>query len=206
GTGSILEGGLCSRFEQRRCLEINEMDKFENVSIQSFEDVGGEKFQEWFKEFDCDLLLSVFFNQIIPGDILEIPEKGCFNVHPGKLPEFRGFSPVFWQLKQGGGEAACTVHELTEQLDKGPIYRQQTTDVREQDTFFSLYSRLAIHGGDILESLINQVTNDNKIELREQSGSENEYEGFTRDDVIDFYRQGHWFWKPGDLFGTPTLE
>ena len=44
-----------------------------------------------------------------------------FNIHPGKLPEFRGPQPVFWQLKNGVEKLGLSIHLLTEQVDSGPI-------------------------------------------------------------------------------------
>jgi len=44
-----------------------------------------------------------------------------YNVHFGHLPEYRGPSPVFWQLKNGASSVAITIHKVTDQLDAGAV-------------------------------------------------------------------------------------
>jgi methionyl-tRNA formyltransferase len=57
----------------------------------------------------------------IPERMLNIPEKGTFNVHYSKLPSYKGAAPLFWQLKNGLKEVSLTIHKMTRQFDEGPI-------------------------------------------------------------------------------------
>ena len=41
-----------------------------------------------------DLMIVVAYGQILKKPLLEIPEKGCWNVHGSLLPKYRGASPI----------------------------------------------------------------------------------------------------------------
>lgn len=147
-----------------------------------------------------DLLLSVFFNQIIPDQIID-SAKHAFNLHPGPLPGYRGYSPVFWQLYHGENEAGITLHELTDQLDAGAIYGERRTPVTDRDTFWSLYRRLATEGHELVSALVNDLRNGKEPELDEPTSGGETHPRFDGEDVADFYRSGHRFWSWADLFG-----
>ena len=45
----------------------------------------------------------------------------CINIHPSKLPRYRGADPIFWQLRSGEIETGVTLHEVTNSIDAGAI-------------------------------------------------------------------------------------
>ena len=49
------------------------------------------------------------------------PGLKMYNIHFGKLPEYRGASPVFWQLKNSEPEIGCAIHEIEDTIDTGAI-------------------------------------------------------------------------------------
>jgi methionyl-tRNA formyltransferase len=58
----------------------------------------------------------------LPGWLLEIPEHGGINIHPSRLPNFRGPVPLFWQRRAGLDEGAVTIHEMSARIDEGAVY------------------------------------------------------------------------------------
>jgi Formyl transferase len=84
--------------------------------------------------------LSVHYQQIIPTAVLERYD-GLWNLHPGFLPWGRGFYPAFWALWEGS-RAGATLHEITPQLDAGPIVEQLEVAVLPDDTGGSLHARV----------------------------------------------------------------
>ncbi|MDF1505730.1 formyltransferase family protein [Roseisolibacter sp. H3M3-2] len=53
-----------------------------------------------------------------------IPTFGSVNLHCGKLPEYRGAPPGFWELYNGERQVGVTIHRVTQELDGGPILAQ----------------------------------------------------------------------------------
>jgi len=81
-------------------------------------------------------LLSPVFVDAFPGAIL--------NVHPSLLPAFPGVDAQRQALDHGVKVSGCTVHLVTAELDAGPIVRQATVPVRDDDTVETLSARILV--------------------------------------------------------------
>jgi methionyl-tRNA formyltransferase len=68
-----------------------------------------------------DLRLIAFCTDVIvPGDILDRLPGAAYNVHPGP-PWVRGTYPSVFALYNGMDRYGATLHELTREIDAGPI-------------------------------------------------------------------------------------
>ena len=97
-----------------------------------------------------DLIIVVAYGQILPKTLLEIPARGCLNVHTSLLPRWRGASPIQSALLAGDRETGVTIMFMDEQLDHGDIIRQRSEPIRPDDTGATLHDRLAALGADLL--------------------------------------------------------
>ena len=52
------------------------------------------EFTELLRETAPDLIAVAAYGQILPKEVLDIPELGCVNIHGSLLPRFRGAAPV----------------------------------------------------------------------------------------------------------------
>jgi phosphoribosylglycinamide formyltransferase-1 len=64
------------------------------------------------------------------------------NIHPSLLPKYRGLHTHARALEAGDAEAGCTVHEVTAELDGGPILGQARVPVLPGDTPDALAARV----------------------------------------------------------------
>ena len=64
------------------------------------------------------------------------------NIHPSLLPKYPGLNTHARALEAGDAEAGCTVHEVTEVLDVGPILGQGRVPVAPDDTPETLAARV----------------------------------------------------------------
>ena len=69
------------------------------------------------------------FPEIVSDEVLGTARQGGFNVHPSRLPRYRGPSPLFWLFRSGERDAGVTVHRMTARPDAGPIAAQAGFDV-----------------------------------------------------------------------------
>ena len=97
-----------------------------------------------------DLIVVVAYGQILPKTLLEIPPRGCINVHTSLLPRWRGASPIQSAILAGDPATGVTTMFMDEQLDHGDIILQRQELIRPDDTGASLHDRLAILGADLL--------------------------------------------------------
>jgi methionyl-tRNA formyltransferase len=101
-----------------------------------------------------DVIVVMAYGQILPRDVLEIPEIACLNLHASLLPRWRGAAPIQAAIAAGDQGTGITVMYMAEGLDTGDILLQRTIDIRSDDTGGSLHDRLAQIAPDaLLESL-----------------------------------------------------
>jgi methionyl-tRNA formyltransferase len=103
-----------------------------------------------FQHLAPDVIIVAAFGQILPPNLLDLPEHGCLNVHASLLPRHRGASPVAGAILAGDQETGITIMLMEEGLDTGPIVAQRATPIRPDDTTGTLTDRLATLGARLL--------------------------------------------------------
>lgn len=88
-----------------------------------------------------DVVVAGGFRHIVPPEILEVPDQGCLNLHPGLLPETRGFNPNVWSIVEDL-PAGATLHYMDEGVDTGDVVARKRVARRFDDTGRDLYERL----------------------------------------------------------------
>jgi methionyl-tRNA formyltransferase len=62
---------------------------------------------------------------ILKARLFDLPRLGSINLHCGKVPEYRGSPPAFWELYDGATQVGITIHRVTDSLDGGPILAEE---------------------------------------------------------------------------------
>ncbi|MBE9638026.1 phosphoribosylglycinamide formyltransferase [Salipiger mangrovisoli] len=89
-----------------------------------------------------DILCLAGFMRVLTAGFVE-PWKGrMLNIHPSLLPKYRGLHTHARALEAGDTEHGCTVHEVTPELDDGPLLGQARVPVLTGDTPDSLAARV----------------------------------------------------------------
>ena len=82
-----------------------------------------ESLQPFLYDKSADVFLLACYPRKLPNSIVAIANRRCINIHPSKLPKYRGADPIFWQLREGESETGVTLHDVTEKLDSGDILK-----------------------------------------------------------------------------------
>lgn len=93
-------------------------------------------------EADPDILCLAGFMRILSGDFVARHAGQILNIHPSLLPKFRGLDTHARALAAGERAHGCTVHEVTAELDAGPILGQARVPVLPGDTPETLAARV----------------------------------------------------------------
>ncbi len=80
-------------------------------------------------------LLIVNTWEMLPKQIISAPELGTINVHPSKLPKYRGALPTLWALKYKDTESAITYMLLDDAVDGGNIICQHEFALNAEDNW-----------------------------------------------------------------------
>src|SRR5437667_1389821 len=97
-----------------------------------------------------DLIVVVAYGQILPKAVLDVPPRGCINVHASLLPRWRGAAPIQYAILHGDRQTGVTTMFLNEHMDAGDIILQRAEPIRPDDTAATLHDRLAKLGAQLL--------------------------------------------------------
>ena len=92
---------------------------------------------EWFEKLATlrpDLILSVYYRNMISTKILGLARLGAFNMHGSLLPKYRGRAPINWAVLHGEARIGMTLHRMVKHADAGPIVDQEGVDLGPRDT------------------------------------------------------------------------
>lgn len=103
------------------------------------------------------LIVVVAFGQILPRQILDIPAKGCINLHASLLPSYRGAAPVQWAILRGEQVTGVTTMNMNEQMDAGDILLVREVSIRMGETAGALGERLGREGAALLVETVHAI-------------------------------------------------
>ncbi|WP_301924615.1 methionyl-tRNA formyltransferase [Corynebacterium glaucum] len=109
-----------------------------------------EEIRARLRELAPDCIPVVAYGNLIPADMLDIPEHGWVNLHFSLLPQWRGAAPVQHAILNGDTETAATVFRIDEGLDTGDVLNVMPEPIGSEDTADALLARLASQGAATL--------------------------------------------------------
>ncbi len=101
----------------------------------------GEGFETLVK-LNPNIIITAAFGKILRKNVLEYPEKGCWNVHASLLPKYRGAAPIQRAIENGEKETGITIYKMAEALDAGDIAIQKTVPIDINDNLGVVYDKL----------------------------------------------------------------
>ena len=99
----------------------------------------------------------VSFGKIIPQSIIDLFTPGIINVHPSKLPKYRGPSPIESAILNGDTETGVSIMQLSAAMDAGPVYSFVSHSLTGTETQPELYKTLSEAGAHQLVSVLPQI-------------------------------------------------
>ena len=102
----------------------------------------------------ADVMVVAAYGLILPQWVLDMPAKGCLNIHASLLPRWRGAAPIHRAIEAGDAETGVTIMQMDAGLDTGDMLLVEKTPIAPTDTTAVLHDRLADLGGRmIIEAL-----------------------------------------------------
>jgi methionyl-tRNA formyltransferase len=134
-----------------------------------------------------DLIVVAAFGQILRQNVLDLPPKGCINVHASYLPRWRGAAPIQAAIAAGDASTGVTVMKMDAGVDTGAILSQAAVQITDQDTGGTLTARLAIKGAELLLATLPDYL-DGKIPPQPQDAALATYAPMLKkeDELLDF--------------------
>lgn len=104
-----------------------------------------------------DLFIVAAFGQILPKNILEIPEVYAINLHASLLSKYRGAAPINRAIINAEKKTGVTIIKMNEYMDRGDIILQKEMEILDSDTALTLGKRLATEGAELIVEAIGLI-------------------------------------------------
>ena len=98
----------------------------------------------------ADAMIVAAYGLILPQWVLDLPPKGCLNIHASLLPRWRGAAPIHRAIEAGDTQTGITIMQMDAGLDTGDMLLVLPCDVSPTDTTAVLHDRLAALGGEAI--------------------------------------------------------
>lgn len=134
--------------------EVKQLALEENIPVFQPEKIKDPENVEYLKKFNADIIVVAAFGQILSKEILDLPPKGCINVHASLLPKYRGAAPIQWAIIDGETETGITIMQMDEGLDTGDMLLKKEIPIMPDETGGSLHDKLAVLGGEALVEVL----------------------------------------------------
>lgn len=136
--------------------EIKKYAQDNNIDVVTPKTVNTEEFVNKLKELDIDYIVVVAFGQMIGKVLLESYPDRIINLHPSKLPEYRGASPMQFSILNGDKITSATTMLIEKGMDSGDILIQKDVEIKDSDDYTSMEEKLGEIGAlAIRDTLLN---------------------------------------------------
>lgn len=104
------------------------------VPVHTPDKVGTPEWLDRIAQMRPDLMLSVYYRNMISTKALALAPLGAFNMHGSLLPRYRGRAPINWAVLHGEPQIGMTLHRMVREPDAGAIVDQEGVDIGPRDT------------------------------------------------------------------------
>jgi methionyl-tRNA formyltransferase len=136
---------------------VKKLAETAGIVVMQPENLKQEKDWQQLEAFEADLMVVVAYGLILPQAVLDIPKKGCINVHGSILPRWRGAAPIHRALMAGDKETGITIMQVVKKLDAGDMLHKEFCAISGQDTSGDLHDKLAVLGAVGLKKVLQKI-------------------------------------------------
>ena len=136
---------------------VKEVAIANNIPVFQPENFRADEDVQALADLKPDVCAVVAYGRILPQRVLDIPTRGCINIHTSLLPQYRGSAPYQWAVLDGLTETGVSSMYLVREMDAGDIIEVAKTPIGENETSGELLDRLAVLGADLLSKTLSRM-------------------------------------------------
>lgn len=157
-------------------ISVNEMAGFCRAQgVAYYAETEKKELYQWQQLNEPDIIFISGYGHKINVAELGGVQHGVYNIHFGSLPQYRGPSPVFWQLKNGEAQIGLAIHQVTNKLDSGAVIWSKTVKNEDYYTFSYInqaFSQLQVAG---VAEIVQKLSTKAPLAKREQDEAKARY-------------------------------
>lgn len=140
-----------------------------NLKISTYKSINSTEAVRTVTAFHPDIGLSLAA-PILKRRLFNIPALGTLNLHKGKVPEYRGMPPAFWELWNGEISVGCTVHWVEEDLDAGAVALCSEIACEKYSTTKGVQLRLDELGNELVVNAVTRINRGDTLYAPQRAG------------------------------------
>ncbi len=152
------------------------------IDVLTPENINDPLFVEELKAYNADVFVVVAYGQILRKAVLDLPAKGCINLHGSLLPKYRGAAPIQWAVANGEDVTGVTAMFMNEGMDAGDIIMQKEVVIGPEDTAGTLRDRMAEAGVGLLIETLRGIEEGSSVMTPQDEGAVTMAPKLTKDD------------------------
>ena len=160
------------------------------------EDPNAREVAKQLEALEADLFILGGYGKILKQHIIDIPRIMCINLHAGKLPQYRGSSPLNWVLINGESEFTLSIIKVDKGVDTGDVLLDATFPISINDTIRDLHATANRQFPRMLVRVVEQI-HQGTCQPRKQDGSQAAYY------PLRFAEDGLVFW---DMYSVEQIH
>ena len=180
---------ICRRFRTNDKI-IEKLAKKFKIPLFKLKNVNSNYSFKKIKKFNCDMFLSMSYDQIFNNRIISHPSKKIINCHAGHLPKYRGRNVLNWAIINGEKNFYITVHYVNRDIDTGPILLRKKFKISKKDTYYSILKKAEKNCPILIFKVMKKVLEGKKIRKIYQSKSSMSAKYYFKrvagDEIINF--------------------
>jgi len=135
-------------------------------------------------------MASIYFDQILDRETIDIPRKGTINLHPGILPRYKGIWAFFWKIFNREKKGGVTIHFMNEKIDEGRIIALETFRIKKAETPWGLRLSASLKGVKLLIDVLKKMKAGTKFRTIRSRGLARYYSLPTKEHLDAFFSDG----------------
>ena len=181
-----------------RCTSLRELGARVGFAVENVSNLNSPGAASLVAGHQADLGI-VLGTRILKPSTFSVPRLGSINLHKGKVPEYRGMPPGFWELFDGAPSAGVTVHFVDSGLDSGDVVTSSDIPVSAHETPDSLRRKLDWEGTRMLVAAVRSI-HDGTVVRRPQPKTALKARTRPTDNDVQALRRKLRYWRVANDF------
>ncbi len=139
-----------------RCFSFEDIARKHSLDLWRVPNLNGEEAIAKLESLGADLGV-VLGSRVLRRSTFSLPRLGCINLHKGRVPDYRGLPPGFWELYDGAEAAGITIHFVDSGLDTGDVIATSEIPIERFDTPDTVLEKLHEEGTRVLTAVVESI-------------------------------------------------
>ncbi len=121
------------------------------IPVYTPESLKAPEWEATLRELRPDLILSMYYRNMIPTRLLNLAPLGAYNMHGSYLPRYRGRAPLNWAIINGEDHTGVSLHVMVKEADAGDVIDQEKVPIGPEEPAAALTDRIRDAAVRVLE-------------------------------------------------------